>query len=251
MTHNPVDGANFKSRTLVRFAPIVIIAGLLALAVAFRVHERISLAALRENRAALEAFVAAHLVLALGAYMLAYALVVAISLPGALFLTLAGGYLFGTWLGGGATVIAATIGATAIFIAARTAFGDALRARAEGWLGRFESGFRKNAFNYLLALRLFPGAPFFVVNLAPAFLGVSLRDYFLATLIGIVPGTLVYASVGDGLRAAFDAGQAGDPAAAGRALLFSPSVIGPIIGLAALALAPVIVRALRGAKAKA
>jgi uncharacterized membrane protein YdjX (TVP38/TMEM64 family) len=232
---------------LARFAPLAAIAALLAAAFALGLHKQLSLEALRDNRVALEHFVAAHLVAAAALYMLAYALAVAISLPGALFLTLAGGFLFGTWLGGGATVIAATIGATAIFLAAKTAFGDALRARAAGWLKRFEQGFGDNAFNYLLALRLFPGAPFFIVNLAPAFLGVSLRDYFFATLIGVIPGTLVYSAVGAGLRAAFEAGTAVDPASAARGLFFSPAVIGPVIGLIALSLLPVLAKALRKA----
>jgi len=196
----------------------------------------------------LEAFVSANLWAALALYVLVYATSVAISFPIASVLTLAGGFLFGPWLGGGATVIAATLGATALFVAARTAIGDALRARAGGWLEKLERGFRENAFNYLLALRLFPGAPFFIVNLVPAFFGVKLRDFVLATFIGIIPGTLVYASVGNGLRAAFEAGVSADPAAQGRALLFAPEIILPIVGLIVLSLLPILAKALRKPK---
>ncbi len=232
-------------RSLVRFAPILAILGLLALAFALGLHKQLSLQALRDNSAAMQAFVADNFIAALALYALVYTLAVAISLPGALFLSLTGGFLFGTWAGGATTWLSATLGATIVFLAARSAFGDVLRERAGPWLQRFETGFRDNAFNYLLALRLFPGAPFFVVNLAPAFLGVKLRDFVLATLVGIIPGTFVYASVGAGLRAAFEAGTDVDPAAAARALFFSPAIIGPVLGLIALSLLPVIAKAMR------
>lgn len=228
-----------------RLLPLAAIAAALALAFVFRAHEYFSFDLLRARRAELDAFVAGHFIVAIALYMLIYTAAVAISLPGALFLSLTGGFLFGTWAGGGATWISATLGATVVFLAARSALGDSLRKRAGPWLQRLESGFRANAFNYLLALRLFPGAPFFIVNLAPAFLGVTLRDFFFATLLGIIPGTFVYASVGAGLRAAFDAGTAVDPAAAARAIFFSPAIIGPVIGLIALSLLPVLAKLVR------
>ncbi|NWG54153.1 MAG: TVP38/TMEM64 family protein [Hydrogenophilaceae bacterium] len=234
-----------KPSPLLRFAPLILIAAALGAAFALGLHRQVSLEALRERQAELEAFVAANLAAALGLYILFYALAVAISFPVASVLTLAGGFLFGPWVGGAATVIAATIGATLLFLAARTAIGDSLRARAGGWLDKLERGFRENAFNYLLALRLFPGAPFFIVNLVPAFFGVKLRDFVLATFIGIIPGTLVYASVGNGLRAAFEAGVSADPAAQGRALLFSPEIILPIAGLILLSLLPIVAKAFR------
>jgi uncharacterized membrane protein YdjX (TVP38/TMEM64 family) len=226
-----------------RFLPVVVIVGGLGLAYALGLHRHLSLETLRTQSAAMDAFVAQNLPLALLIYMAAYTAAVAFSIPGALFLTLSGGFLFGVWIGGPATVIAATLGATLIFLAAKTAFGDALRARAGGFIAKLEKGFQENAFNYLLTLRLFPGAPFFIVNLVPAFLGVKLRDYFFATLLGIIPGTMVYSAVGAGLRAAFAAGTDVDPVAAARALLFQPIIIGPIIGLIALALLPVIAKA--------
>src|SRR5262249_27008746 len=141
-----------------------------------------------------------HLVLALAIYLCAYAGVVTLSLPGATILTLAGGCMFGASLATGVTVIAATIGATLLFLAARTAFADLLRQRAGPWLTRLRDGFQENAFSYLLFLRLVPAFPFFVVNLVPAFFGMRLQSFVLATFIGIIPGTLVYASVGAGLQ---------------------------------------------------
>lgn len=234
-----------RKKSLLRFAPLVLIVGLLGLAFTLGLHERLSLDALRENQAALEAFVAEHFLIALLIYALVYTTAVAISLPGALFLSLSGGFLFGTLAGGAATWLSATFGATLVFVSAKTAFGDVLRERAQGWIKRLERGFRDNAFNYLLALRLFPGAPFFVVNLAPAFLGVKLRDFVLATLIGIIPGTFVYAAVGAGLHAAFSAGTAVDPVAAARDIFFSPAIIGPVVGLILLSLMPVVAKAFK------
>ncbi len=233
-----------------RFIPILIVAAAFALALALRVHERLSLDALYAQSSALDAFVARNYVAAIALFMLVYGIAVASSIPGASFLTLSGGFLFGTWVGGAAAWIAATIGATLIFLAARSAFGDVLRARAGGWVERLGAGLRKNAFNYLLVLRLTPIAPFFVVNLAPAFFNVSLRDYVLATLIGMIPGAFVYASVGSGLRAALETGAASDPNDAARAILLSPAVFGPILALIALALLPVIVKALRPPRAE-
>lgn len=232
-------------KSLTRFAPILAIVVALALALGFRVHERLSLDALYAQGQALDSFVAAHLFAALAIYMLAYAAAVTISLPGAGIFTMSGGFLFGTGLGGTAAWAGATIGATLIFLAARTAFGDVLRARAGGWLERLSAGFRENAFSYLLVLRLTPVAPFFIVNLAPAFFNVSLRAYVLATLIGMIPGAFVYASVGAGLKAALATGAASDPSEAARAILSSPAVFGPVLALVALALLPVAVKALR------
>lgn len=233
---------------LARFAPILLIAVALALALAFRLHERLSLDALYQQGQALDAFVRANLLLALAIYLAVYATAVTISLPGASILTISGGFLFGTLVGGAAAWIGATVGATLIFIAARTAFGDLLRARAGGWLERLSAGFRENAFNYLLVLRLTPVAPFFIVNLAPAFFNVSLRAYVLATLIGMIPGVFVYASVGAGLKEALRTGAASDPGEAARAILSSPAVYGPILALISLALLPVVVKALNRGK---
>lgn len=247
MTDSPSPPAK---KSLARFLPMLLVALAFTLALVFRVHERLSLDALYAQSATLDSYVARNYLAAVTLFMLIYGAAVASSIPGASFLTLSGGFLFGAWAGGAAAWIAATIGATAIFLAARTAFGDALRARARGWLSRLGDGFRANAFNYLLVLRLTPIAPFFVVNLAPAFFNVNLRDYVLATLLGMIPGAFVYASVGAGLRAALETGAAADPGEAARAILSSPAVFGPILALAALALLPVAIKALRRQRAE-
>ena len=232
-------------KSLARFSPILSIAAALALALAFRLHERLSLDTLYAQAQTLDAFVARNLAVALALFVLIYAAAVTISLPIGTGLTLAGGFLFGGWVGGAGAWIGATVGATLIFIAARTAFGDALRARAGSWLEKLAAGFRDNAFTYLLILRLTPVAPFFVVNIAPAFLNVKLRDYVLATLIGIIPGTFVYAAVGAALKSALAAGATTEPSEAARAIFSSPAVYGPILALIALSVIPLALKALR------
>lgn len=239
------DATAPPSKSLWRFLPIALIAAGLALALAFRVHELVSLETLHEQGRALDQFVAANLAAALALYILVYIAAVTISLPGASVLTLSGGFLFGTWLGGGAAWIGASIGATLIFLAARTAFGDVLRARAGSWREKLRDGFRENAFTYLLVLRLTPVAPFFIVNVAPAFFDVKLRDYVLATMLGMIPGAFVYAAVGAGLHAALATGLDADPAETARAIFLQPAVYGPILALIALAFVPILVRALR------
>ena len=168
------------------------------------------------------------------AFTVLYAVVVALSVPGGAFLTVTGGFLFGLGLGTVYSVIGAMIGATGVFLACRTALGDALRRRAGPFLRRMEAGFCENALSYLLVLRLVPIFPFWLVNLVPAFLGVSLRNFVAGTIMGIIPGTFVFTSVGSGLGAVLDMGMTPD-----LSILFKPDVIVPILGLAALALVPV------------
>jgi uncharacterized membrane protein YdjX (TVP38/TMEM64 family) len=165
---------------------------------------------------------------------------VSFSLPGGAVLTITGGFLFGTVFGCAYAVIGATIGAIVVFLAARSALGDMLRAKAGGSIKRMEEGFREDAFSYLLVLRLVPLFPFFIVNLVPAFLGVGLGVYAAATLVGIIPGAFVYASVGSGVGAIFDAGEKPN-----LGILFTAPVLLPIIGLSVLALVPVVYKRLR------
>ena len=225
----------------VRLVPLaVLVAGLAAFFV-LGLQRYISFESLARHRDVLLAWVGAHRLTAPLVYILVYVVAVAFSLPGGLLLTVSGGFLFGWQAGGAYAVVGATAGATALFLAARTAFGDVLRARAGSAMGRMEEGFRRDAFSYLLVLRLVPAFPFFLVNLAPAFLGVTLRTYVVATFIGIIPATFVFASVGNGLGAVFDAGH--EPNLAG--LLLKPSILAPILGFAGLAMIPVVYRRLK------
>lgn len=232
------DASSADRKGLVRrFLPLILLASGLIAFFALGLDRYVTLDTLRDNREALTAWVAENWLLAALLYVGAYIAMVAFSLPGALVATLTGGFLFGVLLGGILTVIGATIGATFIFLAAKTALGDALRVRVGPGLRRIEEGFSKNAFSYLLVLRLVPLFPFFLVNLAPAFLGVPILTYVVTTFFGIMPGTFVFASLGDGLGAVFEAGRDPD-----LGLIFEPRIIGPILGLAALALVPVIYR---------
>jgi uncharacterized membrane protein YdjX (TVP38/TMEM64 family) len=232
--HRP---AGFSIR---RLWPLAVLALVIGLFFALHLNMYLTFEALRENRAMLSQFVAEHAVLASILYVVGYAAVVAASLPGGAVLTVTGGFLFGSIGGTLHVVVAATLGATLLFLIARTAFGDALRARAGPFLKKMEAGFQENAFNYLLVLRLIPLFPFFIVNLVPAFLGVPLRTYVLATFLGIIPGSFVYASVGAGLGSVFDQNQAFSPAS-----VLTPQIVIALVGLAVLAIVPVLYRKLK------
>lgn len=220
----------------------LLLAGLVAF-FAFDLDSFLSFEALRENRAFLTEWTSANRGLAIVIYAGVYIVVVAFSLPGGAVMTISGGFLFGPLIGTPVTVVAATIGASLLFIAAKTALGDALRAKAGPAIRKMEDGFRENELSYMFVLRLVPLFPFFVVNLAPAFLGVSLRNYVIATLFGIIPGTFVYVLVGNGLGAVFDAGGTPD-----LGIIFKPEILFPILGLALLALIPVVYKRMQGTK---
>jgi len=221
-----------------RFLPLLVLVAGLAAFFALGLQRYVTFEALVHHREGLLGWVATHPVIAPGAFTLVYILAVAFSVPGGALLTLTAGFLFGVLGGTACALIGATIGATALFLAARTAFGDLLRAKAGSALQRMEEGFRRDAFSYLLVLRLVPLFPFFLVNLVPAFLGVRLGTYVTATAIGIIPATFVFASVGNGLGAVFEAGDKPDL----LGVLLTARVLLPILGLAALALIPVIYR---------
>ena len=191
-----------RPRTARPWGKIAVVALFVAAVAAFFAlggQRYLSLDTIRENRDALIAFADRHFVAALVIAFTVYAGAVALSLPGALVLSLATGFVFGRWVGTALVVAAATVGATGVFLAARYLFADAARTRL-GTLGeKINAGFTENAFAYLLFLRLVPLFPFFLVNLAPAFTAVPVRTYVLATLIGIVPGTFVYVNLGQTL----------------------------------------------------
>ena len=223
--------------TLRRWAPLALLILAGAAVWLTGLHGQLSLDGLREHREALLAFVAAHSVLAPIMFTTGYAAAVALSLPGALFLTLAGGFVFGPWLGGLCAVLGGTAGAVALFLIARTALGSSLRDRAGTRLQRLEAGFQRDAFSYLLILRLVPLLPFWLVNLVPALLGMPLRLFAAATFLGIIPAAFVFAGVGSGLGAVLEAG--GTP---NLGLILEPRILLPLLGLAALALVPVVYR---------
>ena len=229
------EAAPEKKGLIRRLAAPLAIAAALAAFFGLGLHQYFSLEALEQHRGTLRVFVEENLVLALAAFIGIYIAAVAISFPGASILTIFGGFLFGLWVGTAAVVVGATIGATIIFFVTRTAFGDVLRTRASGFVKKLEEGFREDAFSYLFTLRLIPAVPFWVLNIVPGVLGVKTRDYVLATLLGIIPATFVYVSIGNGIDAVFASGET--PTLSG--VLLKPEIILPIVGLAVLGLIPV------------
>jgi len=209
---------------------------LVAAGVAFGSHY-LTFGALAENRDWLCGLVTRWGFGAALSYVAVYAFLVALSVPVGAVLTIAGGYLLGTWLGTLAAVVGATLGATGIFLAARAGLGGLAR-RAGPFVGKLEAGFRANAFNYLLVLRLVPILPFWLVNLVPALVGMRLQSYMLATFLGIIPATFVFASLGSGLGEIVQEPDLG--------IVFHPSVLLPIVGLAVLALISVAYKYWRG-----
>jgi len=236
---NIVRSAGFK-----RLAPLVVLVVILVGFFAFDVDRFVNLEVLRENRAALGAFVDRNGVLAALAFVVAYAAVVAFSLPIATVLSILGGFFFGTAIGTLCVVVGATAGAVILFLIARSTLGAFLRQRAGPALKRMEDGFRQNEFSYLLILRLIPLFPFFVVNIVPALLGVSLRNYTLATAIGIIPGAFVYVGVGAGTGSVLDSG-----AVPGLDVFLRLDVLLPMAGLAVLALLPIAYKILQRRRA--
>ncbi len=223
-----------------RWLPIGIILTGAALGTYF-FGDYLKLDTLRDNREALLAWRDSNYVVAVLTYMAIYVAVVAFSLPGALIMTLTGGFLFGLIPGTIFTVTAATIGATCIFIAARTSLGATLKERAGPWMGKFEKGFQENELSFLFLLRLVPAVPFFIANLLPAFFGVKLFTYVWTTFLGIAPGSAVYTSVGTGLGAVLASGEE-----LSLNVFADPKVWGPFVGLIVLALLPIVIKAVRG-----
>ncbi len=166
---------------------------------AFGGHKFLTLKTIGLNYETLRAFISENISSAIALYVAVYISVVAFSLPCATVLTLAGGLLFGWKVATPAAVLAATTGATVIFLVARSSLGTVMASRVGPWLERLRGGFAENALSYLLFLRLVPAFPFVVVNLAAAVLGVRLRTYVLGTFLGIIPGTTAFTVAGAGL----------------------------------------------------
>jgi uncharacterized membrane protein YdjX (TVP38/TMEM64 family) len=217
--------------------------GLIALALiaffAFDLQRFVSLAALRSHQAEWRAFIQDHFAAAILVYVAVYTAIVALSIPVAVLVTLIGGFLFGAAIAFPMVVVAATLGSTLIFLAARSALGSLLVAKAGPWFARLEQGFRRDQWSYMFFLRLTPLVPFFIVNLAPAFLGVDLICFMVATFFGIMPITFIFvltgASIGDALQAeTFSIDN-----------VLSPKIILALTGLGIVAILPAILRRFR------
>jgi uncharacterized membrane protein YdjX (TVP38/TMEM64 family) len=244
-----------KRRSWWRFLPLAIVLLGAALVFATGAHRYLRLETVVENRDKLQSFVAYHGVKSLIVYMLIYVTAVTLSVPGAVFLTVVGGFLFGWLVGGAAASVSATLGATILFLIARSSIGDALLRRAGPRLQGLAAGFREDAFSYLLFIRLLPVVPFWITNLACAFFGVPLRTYFLATQIGLVPATFAFAVAGSGLDSVIAAHRAAWEACLAASKpdcdidfsvksLLTPEILTALVALSFLALAPVVAKRL-------
>jgi len=228
-----------------RRLPLLLIL-LVAVIGALTLKDYLSFGALRDNREALIAMRDSNLAITVLGFLLTYVVIVAFSLPGALIATLTGGFLFGTFGGSALSVTAATLGATVIFLAARHGLGDKLKARmdaTDGTVARIAKGLDENQWSMLFFMRLVPVVPFFVANLVPAFLGVPLHRYVISTFLGIIPGSLVYSSVGAGLGEVFARDETPN-----LGIIFEPHVLLPILGLSLLSVLPVLIKAITGKK---
>ncbi len=239
MTDQTPDAQNKWARSL----PIALIA-VVALVGAFTLRDYLSFEALAENREALIEFRDANYIATVLAFIAIYTAVVTFSLPGATILTLTGGFLFSTFPGCLFNITGATIGATAIFLAARWGFGAQLGARLEHSDGRIKTikdGIDENQWSMLFLIRLVPVVPFFIANLVPSFLEVPLHRFVISTFIGIIPGAVVYTSVGAGLGEVFARGETPN-----LGVIFEPHILLPILGLCALAALPIVIKAVTG-----
>ena len=213
---------------------------------AVTLRDHLSFDALARNHDALIAFRDANYLLTVLAFIAAYVVIVAFSLPGATIATLTGGFLFATFPGALFNITGATIGATIIFLAARWGLGEKLAAKMDGSDGavkKIKTAIDENQWEALFLIRLVPAVPFFVANLVPALVGVPLFRFVVTTFLGIIPGAVVYTSVGAGLGEVFARGETPD-----LGVIFEPHILLPILGLSLLAALPILLKALRGKK---
>ncbi len=201
----------------------------------FELDRYLSLEGLKQNRDQLLSFTETHYAVSVLLFILAYILVAGLALPGAVILTLAGGFLFGSVLGTLFVNLGATTGSVGAFLAARYLLRDWVEAKFGKWLGPVQEGVTKNAFSYLLTLRLIPLFPFFAVNLVSGLTRMSLGSYVMATAIGIIPASFVYAYAGRQLGTINSLKE-----------IASPNVLGAFVLLGLLALTPVIYHRLSG-----
>jgi uncharacterized membrane protein YdjX (TVP38/TMEM64 family) len=251
------DMARGATNWLKRLWPLLLLLAAAGVVLAMGWHRYLTLDHLAANRETLRHLIEGHLLLALAIFVALYAVTIALSLPGGAVLTIAGGFLFGWFVGGVASVIGATVGALVVFIVAKSTLRDVLVARAGPALKRFAEGFREDAFSYLLFLRLVPIFPFWLVNLAPGLLGVPFTTYLVTTFLGIIPGTFAFSLAGNGLDSVIEAQQAAHQSCLAKAgeggqelcpqgldpsALLTPELIAGLVALGVVSLIPVAVK---------
>ncbi len=231
-----------RKSAFARFIPLIAIV-IVATIGFFTLRDYLSFDALRDNREALIAFRDANYLMTVLIFIGAYIAIVAFSLPGATIATLTGGFLFATFPGALFNVVGASTGATLIFLAAKWGLGERLAAKMEasdGAVKKIKDGIDENQWSVLFLMRLVPAVPFFVANIIPALVGVSLWRFVVTTFIGIIPGAVVYTSVGAGLGEVFERGESPN-----LGIIFEPQILFPILGLSVLAALPIAIKAWR------
>lgn len=223
-----------------KYTPLIILIFGLIIFFYFRLDRYLTFDNLKQHREILINWTQTHYISAMMIFMMIYITAVAISIPGATFLTLAGGFLFGILLGTCIVVVSATIGSLCIFLAVRTALEPIIAKKAGPWVEKMRDGFQSGAFQYLMVLRLVPLFPFWVVNIVPGLLGVKTSTYLITTFLGIIPGSFVYVLLGNGLGHIFDNNETPN-----LGIIFEPQVFLPLIALAALSFIPSIYKKLR------
>ena len=224
-----------------KFSPLLLLLFGLIAAIYFDFGRYVDFRFLHTHQNILKDFIADMPVRAALLFLALYAFSTAVSLPFGAIMTISGGWLFGIWIGGSLTIMGATIGASTIFLATRYALREMMVSRAGARLQQFEAGFNRHSTSYLLAMRLIPIFPFFLVNFLPALIGVKFRTYVLTTLIGIAPGTFVYAGLGNGISLVLSMDEP-----LNTSVIFNPSVFLPLCGLGFLSLLPVIWKKVEG-----
>lgn len=232
-----------KLKRSLRLLPLLLLIVIIVLAFYFRLAQYLSFDSLKEHREQLQLWTQAHYLSVALIFMTIYIASVAFSLPGAVFLTLAGGFMFGNIWGSIFVVISATAGATLLFWVVKFALSDWISKKSESWVNKMQKGFQKNAFQYLLFLRFIPVFPFWAVNIVPAILNVRTSTFVIGTFVGIIPGSVVYVTIGSGLNHIFASGQAPN-----LGIIFEPQILLPLLTLAVLSLIPVVIKKLRKPK---
>ncbi len=223
-----------------KWIPLIVIIILMLIAYFSGITQFLTFENIKENRQLILSYIDQYPLLTLCLFILLYIVMTALSLPGGALLSIIGGFLFGVPLSTIYVVVGATIGATIIFLVARTAIGDLLKRKAGPFLSKMDAGFQKNTASYLLFLRLIPLVPFWLVNIAPAFFNVKTRTYLWTTFVGIIPGAYVFTQAGNGLGAIFDSGKEFS-----IETIFNIEVKIALVVLALFALIPVFVKRLR------
>ncbi len=226
-------------RLLRRFGPLVFIAlGLMGF-YGLGLDDYLGTRGFAKNFDTIMAWRAEHPLLSALVFVGVYVGIVAISVPASLWMSLPGGLLFGWVLGGVLSWVSAILGATLAFLAARTALDPSKTAKRESQYARFKAGFERNAFSYIIILRLMP-LPFFAVNMAAGAFHVNVRTFAAASAIGLIPSSFLFAALGQ---------TAGDILQDGGSLdmrfFTQPKIPAVFAGFASLALLPFVIRYFR------